>query len=91
MTAHLPSLRQTWRHRDEPAAAIVVGLCDEIEQLRIALDKAQRAAQIAQDAEQRLRDQKFHARRILAAVLDPGRYVVEVDRAEAERRGVRDL
>ena len=39
---HLPSVRQLWKTRDGDAAATVLGLCDEIERLRLEIDRVRR-------------------------------------------------
>lgn len=56
---------------------------------RLSLENARLiGAEKAREATiEHLRAQKFHARRIMAALLDPNRYVIEVDRETAIKSG----
>ena len=62
-------------------------LSGEVDRLTGAVESLRREVTHQQEAVERLRAQKFHARRIMAALLDPTRYVIEVDRETAEKSG----
>ena len=62
-------------------------LSDEVDRLTAEVESLRREAAHQQEVAERLRAQKFHARRIMAALLDPCRYVIEVDRETAEKSG----
>jgi hypothetical protein len=66
---------------------LVSTLCDEVDRMTSEVESLRREAAHHREAIERLRDQKFHARRIMAALLDPCRYVIEVDRETAEKSG----
>lgn len=84
--ADTPTLRNLARNGHLTPAA-TLALCDENDRLRIELESVRKGLEGQAETIERLRDQKFHARRIMAALLDPCRYVIEVDREAAEKSG----
>lgn len=70
---HLPSVRLIWRTRDDAAATTVLALCDEIERLRIDLERSERGeAHYRRDAEI-LREQNWQIRRDVARAIGADR------------------
>jgi len=66
---------------------LVITLCDEVDRLTGAVESLSKEVAHQVETVERLRAQKFHARRIMAALLDPCRYVIEVDRETAVASG----
>ena len=62
-------------------------LCAENDHLRSELESVRKGLDEQAETIEHLRAQKFHARRIMAALLDPCRYVIEVDRETAAKSG----
>ena len=70
---HLPSVRQLWKTRDGDGATTILALCDEVERLRLELDRARRGEEYRERDAEILREEYWQMRRDVARAIGVAR------------------